>query len=56
MKKAILPQSDVGKTKEEIRRNFNSYPVMTERKTPQPVRREMLKSHMQFILSCASTS
>ena len=40
MKKAILPQSDVGKTKEEIRGNFNSYPVMTERKTPQPVRRK----------------
>jgi hypothetical protein len=40
MKKAILPQSDVGKTKAEIRRNFNSYAVMTGRKTPQPVRRK----------------
>ena len=39
-KKAILPQSDVGKTKEEIRDNFNSYPVMIERKTPQPIRRK----------------
>jgi len=26
-KKAILPQSDVGKTKGEIRGNFNSYCV-----------------------------
>jgi len=39
-KKAIVPQSDVGKTKGEIQRNFNSYPVMIETKTPQPVRRE----------------
>jgi hypothetical protein len=40
MKNAILPQSDVGKTKEEIQDNVNSYPVMIGRKTPQPVRRE----------------
>jgi hypothetical protein len=31
MKNAILPQSDVGKTKEEIQDNFNSYPVMIGR-------------------------
>ena len=36
----ILPQSDVGKTKGEIQDNFNSYPVMIGRKTPQPVRRK----------------
>jgi hypothetical protein len=41
MKNAILTQSDVGKTKEEIQDNFNSYPVMIGRKTPQPVRREV---------------
>jgi hypothetical protein len=41
MKKAILPQSDVGKTKEQIQDNFNSYPVMIVRKTPQPVQREV---------------
>ena len=39
-KKAILPQSDVGKMKGEIRGNFNRYPVMIETKAPQPVRRE----------------
>jgi hypothetical protein len=41
MKNAILPQSDVGKTKAEIQNNFNSYPVMIGRKTPQPARREV---------------
>jgi len=40
MRKAIVPQSDVGKTKGEIRGNFNSYPVIIGRKTPQPARRE----------------
>ena len=39
-KKAILPQSDVGKTKGEIQGNFNRYPVIIGRKTPQPLRRE----------------
>jgi hypothetical protein len=37
MKRAILPQSDVGKTKEGIRGNFNIYCVMIGRKTPPPV-------------------
>jgi hypothetical protein len=40
MKNASLPQSDVGKTKEEVQDDFNSYPVMIGRKTPQSVRRE----------------
>jgi hypothetical protein len=40
MRKAILPLSEVGKTKGEIRGNFNSYPVMIETKTPQPIRRK----------------
>ena len=40
MEKAILPQSDVGKTKGVIRGNFNSYRVMIGRKTPQTLRRE----------------
>jgi hypothetical protein len=35
-----LPQSDVGKTKEEIQDNFNRYPAMIGRKTPQTLRRE----------------
>jgi len=39
-KKAILPQSDVGKTKGEIQDNFNRYPVMIGRKTPQTLERE----------------
>ena len=33
-------EDDAGKTKAEIQDNFNSYPVMIERKTLQPVRRE----------------
>ena len=41
MKKAILPQSDVGKTKGEIQDNFNRYPVMIGRKTPKPLRRKV---------------
>ena len=40
MKKAILPQSDVGKTKGEIRGHFNSYCVTIGRKTPQLLRRK----------------
>jgi hypothetical protein len=45
MKRAILPQSDVGKTKEEIRGNFNNYRVMIGRTASQPVRHEaMLKT------------
>jgi hypothetical protein len=40
MKKATLAQSDVGKTKGEIQGNLNSYPVMTGRKTLQPVQRK----------------
>ena len=35
-----MPQSDAGKTKGEIQGNFNRYPVMIRRKTPQPLRRE----------------
>jgi hypothetical protein len=38
MKRAILPQSDVGKAKVGIRDYFNSYRVMIGRQTPQPVR------------------
>jgi hypothetical protein len=40
MKKAILPKSDVGKTKGEIRDDFNSYPVMIRRKKSQRLWRE----------------
>jgi len=44
-KKAILSQSNVGKTKGEIRSNFNSYCVMIGRKTPQPIRRKARWRH-----------
>jgi hypothetical protein len=36
----MLPQSDVGKTKGEIRGNFNSCRVRIGRKTLQPARRD----------------
>jgi hypothetical protein len=40
MKKATLPQSDVGKTKGEVQGNLNRYTVMRGRKALQPVQRK----------------